>query len=48
MGCWNGTCMISNLTILDGDKLKVVFLDGKSYETQSLAQIRDVLHPSNV
>lgn len=26
MGCWNGTCMISNLPILSGEKVKLVFL----------------------
>lgn len=26
MGCWNGTCMISNLPIMAGDKVKLVFL----------------------
>jgi hypothetical protein len=26
MGCWNGTCMISNLPILDGEETKLVFL----------------------
>lgn len=26
MGCWNGTCMISNLPILAGEKVKLVFL----------------------
>lgn len=26
MGCWNGTCMISNLPILSGDEIKLVFL----------------------
>jgi len=26
MGCWNGTCMISNLPIMSGDKIKLVLL----------------------
>ena len=26
MGCWNGTCMISNLPILSGNKIKLVIL----------------------
>lgn len=26
MGCWNGTCMISNLPIIAGEKVKLVFL----------------------
>lgn len=26
MGCWNGTCMISNLPILSGDEIKLVIL----------------------
>ena len=26
MGCWNGTCMISNLPILAGEETKLVFL----------------------
>ena len=31
MGCWNGTCMISNLPILSGEKVKLVFLT-KNFE----------------
>lgn len=26
MGCWNGTCMISNLPIISGEKIKLVIL----------------------
>ena len=26
MGCWNGTCMLSNLPIIAGDKIKLVIL----------------------
>jgi hypothetical protein len=26
MGCWNGTCMISNLPIISGEKIKLVLL----------------------
>lgn len=26
MGCWNGTCMISNLPIISGEKVKLIFL----------------------
>jgi len=26
MGCWNGTCMITNLPILEGEKVKLLFL----------------------
>lgn len=26
MGCWNGTCMISNLPINSGEKIKLVIL----------------------
>lgn len=26
MGCWNGTCMVSNLPIIHGDKVKLVML----------------------
>lgn len=29
MGCWNGTCMISNLPINDGDEIKLIFLHQK-------------------
>jgi len=33
MGCWNGTCMISNLPIIRGEKIKLVLLqEGRSYE----------------
>jgi len=28
MGCWNGTCMISHLPIIAGDKIKLVILHG--------------------
>jgi len=28
MGCWNGTCMISNLPIISGEKIKLVILRG--------------------
>lgn len=34
MGCWNGTCMISNLPIIYGEKIKLVFLQG-GYDTVS-------------
>lgn len=27
MGCWNGTCAISNLPIIAGEKIKMLFLD---------------------
>lgn len=26
MGYWNGTCMISNLPIISGEKIKLIFL----------------------
>jgi len=33
MGCWNGTCMISNLPIISGEKIKLVLLqEGRSNE----------------
>ena len=35
MGCWNGTCMISNLPIIHGEKIKLVFLQ-KGYNKQSI------------
>jgi hypothetical protein len=28
MGCWNGTCMISNLPIISGERIKLVILRG--------------------
>ena len=30
MGCYNGTCMISKLPILAGEKIKVLFLNARS------------------
>lgn len=35
MGCWNGTCMISNLPILSGEKVKLVFLH-RPYKDESI------------
>lgn len=32
MGCWNGTCMISHLPIMEGDKVKLVVLYGHKKE----------------
>jgi len=37
MGCWNGTCMISNLPIIVGDKVKLVFIK-PSYSFRELKQ----------
>jgi hypothetical protein len=36
MGCWNGTCMISNLPILSGDEVKLVFLHRPMKGTEDL------------
>ena len=35
MGCWNGTCMVSNLPIISGDKIKLIILSG--YPNQKLS-----------
>lgn len=32
MGCWNGTCGISNLPILSGEKVLLFVLEGNKYE----------------
>lgn len=43
MGCWNETCMVSNLPILDGDKVVMIllipshsFIDGTGYTNKDL------------
>jgi hypothetical protein len=35
MGCWNNTCMISNLPIISGEKVKLVIL-GNNYAEESI------------
>ena len=51
MGCWNGTCMISNLPILCGEKVKLVFLhtgygSGKVTGQSSYVYSDDILKPA--
>lgn len=38
MGCWNGTCMISNLPIIQGEKIKLMFLQKKFNEPKILGK----------
>lgn len=38
MGCWNGTCMISNLPILAGEEVKLVFIYTKFKNKNSLCK----------
>lgn len=54
MGCWNGTCMISNLPIFDGDEIKLVILEAPyKYDkfvnvlgVDGYVNVNDLLRPS--
>lgn len=52
MGCWNGTCMVSNLPIIHGERIKLVFLHSMySNNTNMLGKsgfcnINDLLTPA--
>lgn len=52
MGCWNSTCMISNLPIMPGEKIKIIFLGNKhlnNYESvinrSAYTNVDDILCP---
>ena len=47
MGCWNGTCMISNLPIIVGDKVKLVFIK-PSYSFRELKQCGSYVYSNDV
>lgn len=44
MGCWNGTCGISNLPITAGDKVKFVFLIHNGYPGTSIGSNSPIGH----
>jgi hypothetical protein len=51
MGCWNGTCMISNLPIISGEKIKLVLLrraiDSKRlFNSSAYVYSHDIFTPS--
>ena len=46
MGCWNGTCMISNLPIIYGDEIKLVLIR-KSYSFDRLKVSGGYVYPSD-
>lgn len=47
MGCWNGTCMISNLPIIAGDKVKLVLLK-HSYSFRELKQSGGYVYSNDI
>lgn len=51
MGCWNGTCMISNLPVIGGEEVKVVFLhspfDKEELKKSAYCYPNGVFHPGN-
>jgi hypothetical protein len=51
MGCWNGTCMISNLPIISGEKIKLVILrkaisSGRLFNSSAYVYSHDIFTPS--
>lgn len=52
MGCWNGTCMISNLPILAGEEIKLVILYSPTGQIKGLSNLSgfcystDLLRPA--
>jgi hypothetical protein len=51
MGCWNGTCMISNLPINSGERIKVVLLrkaisSGRLFNSSAYVYSHDIFTPS--
>ena len=47
MGCWNGTCMISNLPIIVGERVKLVLLK-PSYSFRELKQTGGYVYSNDV
>lgn len=54
MGCWNGTCMISNLPIIVGEKVKLVFLHtpygnfDEKLKKPAYCYPNDIFHPGTL
>lgn len=50
MGCWNGTCMISNLPIMSGEKIKLIilqtFISKKEISSSSFCYPTDLMFPT--
>lgn len=48
MGCWNGTCMISNLPIISGEKIKLVILKStlQDFSSSSFCYPTDLMSPA--
>jgi len=47
MGCWNGTCMISNLPIISGERIKVIMLR-PSYNMKHIEQGSSYVYNSDI
>ena len=49
MGSWNGTCMISNLPIIYGEKIKLVLLEvqnGRELNSSGVTYPYDIMTPN--
>ena len=47
MGCWNGTCMISNLPIISGEKIKLILLHSH-YGLKSVLNTSAYCYPNGI